>query len=285
MSKCTIAVQAFNKADSILATLDSLAACRNASEYALLILQDGRTGSKQALHNMAAHTETRESIDGWLANNSGVFASARFIAEERNYGTCAAAKLIIDKAMERTGAVIFSEDDVVFEADALDWFRHCIHHPAFLRDDVWAIAGESKFFDAKSHNPTAAYVAEAVRTAKQMGLIGSFFYTEFLPSSCFATIACKWNEFGATRGNPNGDRDVNLRCRAEGKLCLWPIVARCRDVGMLHPFGYSVQLRGMNHGAAKNTYVTSDMIGGFSSVSELIEGKGSLYEEFTGRWK
>ena len=62
------------------------------------------------------------------------------------------------------------------------------------------------------------------------------------------------------RGTIRGDRAVVDRCLAEGKVCFRPVIARCRDTGMHHPFGYSVRWKGLHHTAFKNSYVVSGML-------------------------
>jgi hypothetical protein len=103
-------------------------------------------------------------------------------------------------ALETSESVIFSEDDVVFEYDALEWFERALAHPMFLRPNVWAIAGESRFFDAYRHILLDGDVHRALEVAHTKNLIERFVYLDFLPSSCFATTREKWAEFGDTRG-------------------------------------------------------------------------------------
>lgn len=255
-----IAVQAFNKADTIIVTLDSVAKCRRSQNYDLLILQDGYVGSKKAEQYCEAQRETNRAIECWVNGHHNHFRSVLFRQLDRNCGAYSVAERLINCALEKGPFAIFSEDDVVFEQDALEWFERASIHPGFLRSDVWAVAGESKFFESESRVPTSEEINQALEVAERERLVDRFVYYNFLPSSCFAITREKWAEFGKTRGAPNGDRDVNLRCRAEGKFCLWPVVARCRDVGMHHPFGLSVRFRGPNHLVFKNTYIASGML-------------------------
>jgi hypothetical protein len=281
-----IAVQAFNKAESIVAMLDSIVRARGSRNYHLVILQDGCSGSKQTEKYRAALAETTQALESWISINRDHFASVRFARSEQNNGTCRTAERLITWALENSESVIFSEDDVIFEHDAVEWFETALAHPMFLRPNVWAIAGESRFFDSNRHIPSDADVRRALEVAKSQNLIDRFVYLDFLPSSSFSTTREKWSEFGKTRGAPNGDRDVNLRCRAEGKVCFWPVIARCRDVGMHHPLGYSVRCKGPDHIAFKNSYIVSGMLKGASEeLSELSCEKEALLAEFTRSWE
>jgi hypothetical protein len=265
-----IAVQAFNKADTIVATLESVAKCRGSQNYNLIILQDGWLGSKHAQKDCEAQSKTYGAIESWVKDHRNHFRSVLFRQLERNYGAYSVAERLITHGFEKSAFVIFSEDDVIFEEDAIRWFERVRVHPGFLRSEVWAVAGESKFFDSQRRVPSSEEIEQALEVAQREKLVDRFIYYDFLPSSCFATTREKWAEFGRTRGAPNGDRDVNLRCRAERKLCLWPAVARCRDTGMHHPHGLSVRYRGPDHLGFKNTYIVSGILDQ-TSESNLIE--------------
>jgi hypothetical protein len=281
-----LAIQAFNKADSIIATLDSVARCDDADQCDLFIVQDSWVGSKRTEIYSQAHTDTATAIEAWLTANRSHFRSTSFTQLDRNHGPYATGRRVIDWAFETSEFVIFAEDDVMFEQDAIRWFERVFVHPGFQRADVWAAAGESKFFDARRHVPSPDDIERALDVARRQNLMDRFVYFGFLPSSCFATGRSKWKEFGETRGLANGDRDVNRRCRAEGKVSLWPTIARCRDMGMHHPLGFSVSWRGANHPVFKNNYVVSGMLGPASDeLSELADGEtAALFDEFIQRW-
>jgi hypothetical protein len=282
-----IAIQVFNKPDSAVMTLQSVARCSGSENYHLFILQDGLIGSKQVEQYQEPHAETSKAVRYWIDANRHNFLSIWFDCADRNYGPYSTAERLINEALDEREFVIFSEDDVVFEEDAIQWFERLRNHTGFLLPNVWAIAGESKFFDARSHVPSTTDIHQALEVAQRQNLIDRFVYFDFVPSSCFATNRAKWSEFGKTRGGPNGDRDVCLRCRAEGKVCLWPVVARCRDVGMHHPLGYSVRWRGTSHPVFKNSYILSGMFNGDSAQLIELEKKeaADLSNQFIFRWR
>lgn len=282
-----IAVQAFNKAESALRTLDSILRSRDSKNHHLFILQDGCFGSRHTEKYGAAWEETTRAVEKWISANRDHFPSVCFEWSNRNNGPYRGAERLITWALEKSESVIFSEDDVIFEADALEWFKSAFANHAFRRPDVWAIAGESKFFDSNRHVPSDADTSRALEVAQTQNLLDRFIYLDFLPSSCFATTRDKWAEFGKTRGTTNGDRAVVERCRAEGKLCLWPVIARCRDTGMHHPLGYSVRWKGLQHAVFKNSYIVSGMLKRASGeLSELTtDGIEDLFTEFTHPWE
>jgi GR25 family glycosyltransferase involved in LPS biosynthesis len=282
-----IAIQAFNKADSVLGTLESIARSRGSDKYHLVIRQDGCSKSNETERYRSAWAQTTQALEAWISTNRDYFVSVHFERSKENNGPYRTAEQLINSALEKSESVIFSEDDVIFERDAMEWFESAVTHPMFLRPNVWAIAGESRFFDSYRHSPSDTDVARALEAARRYNLIEKFVYLDFLPSSCFATTRDKWAEFGVTRGTIRGDRAVVDRCLAEGKVCFWPVIARCRDVGMHHPLGYSVRWKGLHHSGFKNTYIVSGMLK--SAARDLTElsssQKDGLLREFTRLWE
>jgi len=282
-----IAIQAFNKADSILRTLDSIARSSGSKKYHLVILQDACSKSAETEKYRSAWAQTTQALEVWISRNRDHFVSVRFDRSEENNGPYRTAERLISRALQSSEFVIFSEDDLIFERDAIGWFERALAHPMFLRPNVWAIAGESRFFDSHRHTPSEIAVAHALALAESHNLIDKFVYLDFVPSSCFATTREKWTEFGDTRGTTRGDRAVVDRCLAEGKVCFWPVIARCRDTGMHHPLGYSVRWKGLYHSAFKNSYVVSGMLKSVAGdLTELSTSqKDALLSEFTRRWE
>jgi len=282
-----IAIQAFNKADSILGTLDSIARAGGPDGYDLFVLQDGCSGSNQIEKYRAAWAKTNQALKSWISNNRGHFASVQFESSDINNGPYQTAQRLITWALKTSNSVIFSEDDLIFERDALEWFETALAHPMFLRPNVWAIAGESRFFDSYRHTVSDSDLSRALDLAEEDNLIEKFVYLDFVPSSCFATTREKWMEFGDTRGTTRGDRAVVDRCLAEGKLCFWPVIARCRDIGMHHPLGFSVRWKGLDHAKFKNTYIVSGMLKPAEwNLTELNSSqKDALLNKFTRSWE
>ena len=101
---------------------------------------------------------------------------------------------------------------MIFERDAMEWFERALTHPMFLRSNVWAIAGESRFFDSYRHSPSDTDVARALEAARSYNLIDKFVYLDFLPSSCFAAPVISGlnlvNE-GNDKGGPGSGRSLS----------------------------------------------------------------------------
>jgi hypothetical protein len=259
MSSACLIIQTFVKNDTFLALWQSLLKCDDINDVHLIIWQDSHINSRKEAEYEKKAGLVRKTIEGVIASDGHFFASARLISNPTNLGTCPTCRTAIDYAAARYDQVIFTEDDTLFSRDAIRWFRSAFALEAFNGPDVWAIAGESVFFDAQDKNLPDGYGELASKYAVENRLGRAFIKLNFVPSTCFATNAAKWKEFGATRGQREGANDVCKRCAAEKKFSLFPIVPRVTDTGMLHPDGYSVLLHSQEGvSEIKSTYLTSD---------------------------
>lgn len=255
-----VAVQYFVKQETVIAMLETVRRMAGGRGATLLLMQDGIEGARNAEELAALHEVCAISVEDWAQANRAHFAQIVTHRQIRNLGTCATTRAIIDMGFSFSDWVIFAEDDVLFCDTALDWFMPSINSDIFAQEDVWAIAGESKAFDSRGKIVTPTRFKEDLSRANSLDLMSRHVLFDFLPSSCFATTLVKWAIFGETRGQPNGDRDVNLRCRAEKRRSLWPVIARCCDEGMHHPLGYSMMVRkgDISAIAEKTVYLTAD---------------------------
>lgn len=255
-----IAVQTFNKSDTAIQTLDSLANCGHSEKCKLIIVQDGLEGNRLMGKYTHEHEKTRIAIFDWIERNKPSFKFIEFHPQFLGRGTSGTAKFLIDKALESSGNVIFSEDDVIFESDSLVWFSNMLQHKAFLAEDVWGIAGESKYFDLKGQAATEEQKCAALTFAIEKNILNNFYFMHLMPSSCFATNRSKWQDFGETRGEGHGPRKVAERCKNEDRKVIWPMIARCADIGMHHELGYSMTLKmSKDKIPGKSTYITSGL--------------------------
>src|SRR5262245_46296202 len=81
-------------------------------------------------------------------------------------------------------------------------------------------------------------------------------------------------------------RAVVDRCLAEGKVCFWPIIARCRDTGLQPPLGYRLRWGCLEHAGCKNSYVVSGMLKSAAALTELSSSqRDALLNEFNKSWE
>lgn len=258
MANAAIVVQNFCKIDTLDALCQSLLKCNGRRDFDLIFWSDSASGSRKEAEYQSKSTEVKKLLSSFCWRFGDQFRSVSMRANTVNRGTCKTCEIALDSAFEDHDFVIFSEDDTVFSPDALEWFLSIGQSPAFLDDTIWAIAGESIFFDGQGVFPGERLVKAARVYATKQRLWEQYIPFNFVPSTCFATNRQKWAQFSATRGQPNGDVDLCDRCRTEGKKSLFPVVSRVKDVGMLHPDGYSVMIHSKeNVSSVKSCYLMS----------------------------
>ena len=253
-----IVVQAFIKMDTLSKCLDSLRACMGAKDFRLVIFQDGLDGNPHMSKYEKEHQETKDFIERWVETHEAAFQSIEFHPQTQGRGTTRTCKLSVDYTIVGAPFVLFAEDDIIFEKDSLTYAQQIIATPDWTDPDVWVAALESVFFDSCHVNVLPRDIKECRQIARDQDLISKYIRRKELPPSCFVVTADKWAEWSETRGMA-GSMMVFLhrRLQEEGKTVLWPIVARARDVGMLHPKGYSMKLRKGNVFQQKNTFLMS----------------------------
>jgi tetratricopeptide (TPR) repeat protein len=177
-----------------------------------------------------------------VCHHGRAFQSLDYRFNEKNLGPYASCKIALDHAFDKHEFVVLIEDDIVLSADALLWFNGIRNLGLLEHGNNWAIAGQSIFFDARKKAVDQGFVQRVARLAEEQDLAHKFTTHDFVPSSCFATTRRWWAEFGNTRGEPRGDVSLCRRTKEEGRGCVFPIVPRAKDVGMLHDYGYSVTI-------------------------------------------
>lgn len=259
MSPTALVIQCFLKADTLHDLCESLLRCDGTGMIDLVFWLDSPLGSRSEVRFTPLHAEVRATLDRFVLAHAGRFRSVSRHQNPSNLGTCATCRTALDHAFALHPFVVFAEDDVVFARDAFAWFDD-IRRQGLLDDPRhWAIAGESVFFNARDKALPEEWPRAMRQLAADEGLAGFYVTHNFVPSTCFATTDAHWRRFGATRGQPLGDVDLCALCRDEDGWCVFPVVPRVKDIGMLHDNGYSVLIHtrdGVQE--RKNTYLMSD---------------------------
>jgi len=276
-----IVVQCFAKPDTLAGLCASLLQCEGTRDFHLIFWSDAPGAGHNAERHAAQNLLVKAQLAAFITDNQQNFASVSLLGNERNLGTCATCAAALNYAFAVHEFVIFTEDDTVFARDALQWFT-ALHELAVLdRPEILALAGESIYFDARAEALAEGYAARAAAAAGARGLTSDYVQHNFVPSTCFATTRAKWGVFGGLRGQPRGDEDVCQLCREQDLHCVFPVVARVKDVGMLHADGYSVAVLGAeNVREIKNTYLMADDLPARQGAPRPYAGSlGRLFEE------
>ncbi len=276
-----IVVQCFIKPDTLAGLCASLAACDGTRSFHLIFWTDLPGPGRHAERHHTLHQSVRAVVADFMRDHHDRFASITLLGNSENKGTCATCRAALDHAFTLHDFVIFSEDDTIFTRDARSWFA-ALHDGGLLdQPDILALAGESIYFDARRETLPEGYAAKARQVAAARGLAADYVKLNFIPSTCFATTRAKWAAFGAVRGQPRGDEDVCTLCREQNLHCIFPVVARVKDIGMLHADGYSVRVLGPDGvREIKNTYLTADDVPPRAGPPVPYAGSmGRLFEE------
>jgi hypothetical protein len=294
MASISLVVQAFIKADTVENLLRSLSRCSRRESVDLVFFVDVPQGASNATNPAAVEKETAYArkneqvvaiLQDFLASHRSDFANVSLHRNDRNLGCYKTCQVALDAAFTNSEFAIFVEDDVLFSIDALDWFIRTFESGVLDDANNWATTGESIYFNARDKQPSREHVARAKELSVRRGYYNKLTTFPFVPSTCFATTRAKWKLFGEVRGRPVGDVELCKLCAELEKYCVFPILPRVNDVGMLHPDGYSVGI----HGVAgveqiNNTYLMAeDVLDAVSpgSAFEMLpeEEKGQLFQE------
>lgn len=256
-----LVVQCFAKCDTLLGLCKSLMLCHGHEQIDLIFWSDSPVEGRQQEKYIPLCADVQIYLDNFIEKESGHFKSITRRQNDVNLGPYKTCEIALDFAFSRHYFVIFAEDDVIFARDALDWFDVIRKHQVFAAEENWAITGEAIFFDARDKHISPERVAATSGKVLKQKLNIFYVIHNFLPSTCFATTREKWVKFGQTRGQSIGDVEVCRRCQEEGRYCIFPVVPRVKDIGMLHDNGYSVMIHSKEGvSEAKNTYILSDVL-------------------------
>ena len=233
--------------------------CEGHRDVDLTIWQDSADGSRREDEFTGAATKVHAFVIDFISEHGRSFRTLDYRLNERNLGPYGTCKVALDHAFSKHEFAILIEDDILLSSDALSWFDK-VYRLGLLQDGRnWAIAGQSIFFDSRGRDVDQEFVATASRLALEENLVNKFTVHQFVPSACFATTRRWWAEFRSTRGEPRGDVLLCNRTKEEGWGCVFPIVPRAKDVGMLHDYGFSVTIHSKDGVQAITTpYLTSE---------------------------
>ncbi len=258
MLPTALVVQCFVKVDTLRGACESLLRCEGIKDLNLIFWSDSPVSSRDEAKFGVLQAGVDAYVRGFIKSEGQRFRSIEYRTNPTNLGAYKTCEIALDHAFKQCAFAILVEDDVIFSRDALLWFD-AIRRQRLLDDErYWAIAGESVFFDAREKPVSREWVAAMCKLAVDEELSQYYTAHNFIPSTCFATTAEKWQQFGQTRGEPIGDVTVCKRCADEGRYGIFPVVPRVKDVGMLHEHGYSVLIHSREGVTSiKNTYVMS----------------------------
>lgn len=253
-----VAVQCFNKTDTLDALFGALVRCQESDAFDLVVFQDSAEGSAREAQYAPASAAVREVIARWLPALLETFRTVEFRLARANRGTAPSCRQLLDHVCAGHEGFVFLEDDCILAEDALRWALHHLRH-SIGPDRYWFASCESVFFNSEGVAVADEQLRRLQHHARQYGIHSAHVELDFVPSTCFITTRKIWEKTRNVRSFPHGPESLNAYLRRLGRKTLSPVVPRARDIGMLHDLGYSVAMLGKDRvREVKNTYLLSD---------------------------
>jgi hypothetical protein len=230
----------------------------NISNYNIIFWQDSLINSKY--YDKSSYLKKYNECTTIIKDNLHLFKNAEFKQNTINLGTCKTCEVSMDYAFTKSEYAILLEDDVIPSNNFLKFFEYFIENKFLnFENKILFLASESIFFDAKNNIPTTKFIELCNEYVNKNNLNKYYIKLNFVPSSCFCTSKKIWEKVGYIRGQPNGDVDLCEYYKKNECKTIMPIVACCKDVGMLDKDGYSVTLHGVKGvSEVKNVYIVND---------------------------
>jgi hypothetical protein len=257
MPKFAIAVQCFNKADTLDKVFENLCRCDGTNEFSLVILQDSLVGSTKKDKYLEGVNEVKDKISEWLPLLMSCFGSVEILSNSENLGTAPSCRRLLDYVCNKYEGFMFIEDDCLVSEDALLWALVSLNK--FISPyKYWFSTCESIFFNSAGKHVSDTSLHKLNVIAKKTDIANAYVELDFVPSTCFITSSEVWKICGKVRSFVRGPESLTAFVQASNKKTLSPLVPRANDIGMLHENGYSVDMLGAeNVKEAKTTYLTS----------------------------
>jgi len=276
VQKIGLAIQTFNKKDTLEGLFESLLKCNDAEHFAPVILQDSWKGSKREEEFKNGAHEVKNIIHQFLPRLIEKFGNIEIIENQQNMGTAPSCVKLINHVAEKYDSFVFFEDDCVLYKDTLSWTKFALTE---LIDEFGShfASCESVFFD---HGRKPAPTQEQLEKLKVAAgrLINKYCRLKFVPSTNFMTTSKIWKRYSDLRCLPRGPESLNQYYASVSGTCIFPLVARTSDIGMEHELGFSTTALGKgNVKEIKNSYVNSDMFNSVASYEENLEHQDLIY--------
>jgi hypothetical protein len=272
-----VAIQCFNKPDTLDKVLAALVRCDETEAFDLVIGQDNAVGSaKQATYSRPAE-EVRAVIGKWIPELLNKFNSVEVKLGSRNRGTAPTCRQLLDHVTSKYDGFVFLEDDCVFSKDALRWAHYHLQYSLGI-DTYWFASCESIFFDSKGNATSEEKIQLLQEYARRNDVHSTYVEINFVPSTCFITTREVWEKARGVRSFPHGPESLNKYLKSSEKKTLAPVVPRASDIGMLHELGFSVAILGRSHvKEIKETYLTSEGLFDTDKCRLYTENRDSLW--------
>jgi len=236
MIDLSIGVLTFSKLDTLRLCLDKLERCNQISNYTLTICADSISSHMDLINYPSQYLDmnrqVKEYIEFYKQNTTNIYKNIEIIHTPHNLGPAASCKFLIDHMFTKTEWILFLEDDILVNKDALTYlvttienapeeFAYCIS-PIFEHPDI-SLNNIAEYANKKQH-------------------------IDWISSTDFAISKHIWDKYGHIRGEKsNGDSRFGYYMRENGLTSLCPMISRCTRIGQNHEYSYSKHFGSTDH--------------------------------------
>lgn len=274
--KIGLAIQTFNKNDTLEGLFESLLNCDDAEYFSPVILQDSWKGSKREDEFKVGSDKVKSVIHNYLPKLIEKFGIVEVLENQQNMGTAPSCVKLLNHVTERYPSFVFFEDDCILYKDTLKWSKFALTNLIGEYGPHFASC-ESVFFDyGRNSPPNDAQLNKLKDIAAK--LVDKYCRLKFVPSTNFMTTSKLWQRYSSLRCLPRGPESLNQYYSSVGGTCIFPIVARTSDIGMEHELGFSTTSLGKgNVKEIKNSYINSGMYDDVNVYIENVEHQDLIY--------
>ena len=278
--KGTIVVQLFLKQDMIESVFNNLLELKDIENYNIVFYQDNIKNSSMFFDDNEKNNSKFTYIQDFIQTNIYKLKNAIYFCNDKNEGVYETLRKLMLYSSNETDFIIFCEDDVILSNECITFFQFFYDNNMISSDLYPFICGESIFFN--NENVSDNQKNEIVNEINLHNRYQSYYETDFVHSSCFATTKLVWDTFSHIRCSINGDICLNKHVKEHNIKIVNPFIPLCIDKGMLHSDGYSCVIHGReNISELKNHFITIyDFINKNIQTFELIKELDYFYDRY-----
>lgn len=257
MTNCCICIQCFNKPNETQLVLKSLEKCENVKMYNLLIFVDkANKESKSFLEN----TKLIQILAEYVANSQHIYSSIDLIVSKTNLGPYKACYECIELGLKKNKFVIFSEDDILFCKDTLNYFSSVFNTNEFSDESCIGVSSSSVYFGFKLKSSFSIVNGQIVcekivddqkcilkNKIVQSNYLNNLLKVNWAPNKQFGFNREKWDRIKFFRTNEyllNKELNTCAPDHATGKFVksnnlhfLFSVIPRSNDIGLYNELG------------------------------------------------
>jgi hypothetical protein len=247
------------KDDLILNMIKNISTIENINKCKIVFWHNSLIGNK--FFSIDKYGKNHDLCAKIIKENLINLSNAEYILNEPSKNLYIDRYNALEYCFKFSDNVIYVEDDIIMSTQFVNFFSYFINNNyiGLESNKSQFIAGESIFFDSQNKHVDDNYIDKMKKIVEENELHKYYTYFDFVPSSCLLYNFNIWNKIKETCNCSLGMDFLIDFCKKNNYKTLFPIVALCQDIGMLHDYGYSVRIIGKEKICQiKNSYIIND---------------------------